>query len=221
MHRRLALLAVLALVGCGRHPPTVWLFGDFVTGLYCHEVVTAHPEWKVECLGKDGETTQAGKDRLADALRTAQPRPEVVVIAEGTNDLGVLSLDYDTARRACRGDPAAAAAGAMETLRTMVASVRAVGATPILATTLYRCPVVSPGTCLELPPDDPTACPGLRCFYDGACELTALVRGAGEAWADFAIPTSEFADALRPKPSGSHLIAGRAAAAVQAALVRR
>jgi lysophospholipase L1-like esterase len=160
-------------------------------------------------------------DRLASALRSAHPRPDVVLIEEGVNDVAVLGVNYDTARRACQGDSAATVAAAMLNLRTMVAAVRAIGATPILATTLYRCPVKSDGTCMALPPNDPKECPGLRCFYDGACELTALVRAGGEPWADYAIPGHQFADLLHPKPSGSRLLAERAAAAIQTLLTRR
>lgn len=68
--------------------------------------------------GLPGERAVAAPPRLSAAL--ARHRPEVVLLMEGTNDLGV------------PGDPSATAA--LEAIDRMLQIIRAAGATPVLAT---------------------------------------------------------------------------------------
>jgi hypothetical protein len=191
--------------------PLVWLFGDSNTGLYCPLVFAQHPEWNVACLGIGGETTVVGMSRLSTALANATIPPHVVLIAEGVNDEVGRGYDYDLG--ACTDDPSPQPESVNARLTDMAASVRAVGAVPIVSTMLYTCPVLNSG-CLALPPDDPDACPGLRCFFDGACALSDLVRATQDPWVDFVIPPDQFADVLHPTLAGRHILADRASAAV-------
>ncbi|HEV7735555.1 MAG TPA: SGNH/GDSL hydrolase family protein [Candidatus Binatia bacterium] len=201
--------------------PVVWLFGDSITALYCPLVRQAHPEWDVHCSGRPGEVTRDGMVRLEETFSASTVAPDVVLIEEAVNDcvVGAGSFDVSDGVLTCDLPNPFLPAGAASNLQTMADTARAHGATPLLATPLYICPVPSGDTCLSLPPDAPDACPLLRCLFDDACQVTSLLMGGPTPVVDFALTAAFFFDLLHPNAAGRSVLASRAAEAIATALV--
>lgn len=202
--------------------PNVWIFGNSIAQLICPPLTADHPEWNVVCVGVGGEQTTTGLPRLTGLLSTAEPPPTVVVIEEGINDAAAASFDYTVTAGTltCNATAPSWIDTVFANLQGMRDAVRERGGVPIVATLLYSCPVPSPGdTCLALPPDDPGACPNLRCFFDDACGISAGIVAGTDPWADFVLPSGDyFSDLLHPNANGKALLAVRAADAIAASL---
>ncbi len=210
------ILAVAVSCGAGDRP-LIWLFGDSVTGLYCDNLQIAHPEWDVQCLSVGSERTDQGLTRLTNLLSGCNPpQPKAVLIEEGANDAVTANYDPVTQEMSCHAQPQYTMEQAYTNLQAMADKVRTVAhGVPILATTLYTCPVPDSVTpCLG----DGT-CPWLRCFSDDACTITSLVTGGSNSFVDFSLPSDEFTDALHPNATGQQILANRAGVAIASVLM--
>ena len=167
----------------------VWLFGDSITVLYCDDLKAAHPEWTVTCLGVSGETTTDGLPRLVAEL-TRRPRPRVVVVEEGINDVAQATL-----MGSC--DPEVSSA--LDNLQAMA------HLGPVLfTTTVYRgCPITV---------EDPD----IACYAEGACRLDLALRSWGAI--DISLDVEEFVDFVHPNATGQRRIAAVVADAIAAVL---
>lgn len=200
--------------------PVVWLFGDSITGLYCQPVQAAHPEWELRCAGVGAERTADGLPRLRDLLSTATS-PAVVLIEEGVNDAAAAAVAHTvtSGTLTCNVTPPLWIDDTLANLDDMRTAIRDAGGVPIVASMLYLCPVPSEDSCMALPPDDPSGCPDLRCFFDDACALNAGITGGFDPWVDFVLPSGDyFRDLLHPNEIGIAYLVGQATAAIQSQL---
>ncbi len=157
--------------------PSAWLFGDSVTNSYCPLVARDHPDWNVQCMGRSGEGTADALARLDSALSTSISPPDALVIQGGLDDCAAASDIFAIVdgTLSCDSPNPFAADLVAANLQEMAESGRAHGSAPIIASTLYRCPVPSADTCMALPLDSPGACPSTRCFFDDACAVGAII----------------------------------------------
>lgn len=196
---RLLLGIMLCAAYARGQPLRVWCVGDSITQRYAPVLGTLEPAWSVSDFGVGGERSDAGRVRLGGLLGGQAPRPDVVIVFFGTNDVVA-----DVVRHEVGYGASEAAAN----VRDMVAAVRASG-----ARALVGLPVGAP------PPerdDPPEALAVLRALRGGLRRLRARLRhDHPRAVIDFRLTRHElFADIVHPTAAGSEVLARRAARAV-------
>ena len=119
------IVAVTLLLGAARaNAQVVWALGDSITRLYASALATQHPEWTVVNYGQDGETARDAIDRLQAIVASAPPRPDVIVIGYGTNDV---------VRYVIEGDPGFDPTDTVTRIGTLASIATTTGATVVVA----------------------------------------------------------------------------------------